>query len=128
MALWSGFVLADHRTSLYFAGDTGYCGGSVFRSIRAQFGEQTVALLPIGAYEPRWFMTPQHVNPAEAVRIMKEVGARQALGIHWGTFRLTNEARDAPRIALQAALGEQGIAEPCFQAAEPGGVYDLEGV
>jgi len=126
MALWSGFILKHGRTCLYFAGDTGYCDGSIFREIRARYGAQDFALLPIGAYEPRWFMGPQHVDPNEAVQIMKDVGARQALGIHWGTFRLTNEARDAPRTALRAALAEQGISQALFQAAEPGFVYDLE--
>ena len=67
MALWSGFILKHRETSLYFAGDTDYCGGSVFRAIRSRYGAQDFALLPIGAYEPRWFMTPQHVDPREAV-------------------------------------------------------------
>ena len=126
MALWSGFIVAHRQTSLYFAGDTGYCGGAIFRAIRERYGAPTFALLPIGAYEPRWFMAPQHVNPAEAVQIMKDVGAQRALGIHWGTFRLTNEARNAPKVALQAALKEQGISLTAFQAGEPGSVYDVE--
>ena len=126
MALWSGFILKQREVSLYFAGDTGYCGGSVFRDLRARYGDQRFALLPIGAYEPRWFMAPQHVNPAEAVQIMKDVGARRSLGIHWGTFRLTNESRDAPKAALSAALAEEGIPASSFQAMEPGDVHDLE--
>jgi L-ascorbate metabolism protein UlaG (beta-lactamase superfamily) len=126
MALWSGFLLAHGDTRVYFAGDTGYCGGSIFRGIRARYGDQSVALLPIGAYEPRWFMAPQHVNPAEALQIMEDVGARHALGIHWGTFRLTNEGRDAPKQALSEAVERKGLPQARFQAAEPGAVYDFE--
>ena len=126
MALWAGFVLAHGGTSLYFAGDTGYCSGSIFRDIRTRYGDQSVALLPIGAYEPRWFMAPQHVNPAEALKIMEDVGAAHALGIHWGTFRLTNEGRDAPKQALAEAVELMVISQARFQAAEPGAVYDFE--
>jgi L-ascorbate metabolism protein UlaG (beta-lactamase superfamily) len=123
MALWSGFYLFHPRGRLYFAGDTGYGGGTLFRNLRAAYGAPDMALLPIGAYEPRWFMAPQHVNPAEAVRIMTDIGARQAIGIHWGTFQLTNEAREAPVEALRAALEEQAIPENLFRAASPGDVF-----
>ena len=126
MALWSGFIIAHGGSSLYFAGDTGYCGGSIFRDIRARYGNQSVGLLPIGAYEPRWFMAFQHVNPAEAVQIMEDVGARHALGIHWGTFRLTNESRDAPKQALAEARAQRGLSRRQFEAAEPGRVYEFE--
>lgn len=126
MALWSGFIIKHQDTSLYFAGDTGYGEGTIFRDIRARYGAQRFALLPIGAYEPRGFMASQHCNPSEAVRIMAIVGAGRALGLHWGTFRLTNEAREAPKIALQEALAEQGIAGARFRAAEVGSTYNME--
>ena len=70
-------------------------------------------------------MASQHVNPAEAVRIARDVGAGRSLGIHWGTFQLTDEAREAPRIALAAALEEAGLPHDRFVAAEPGHVYDI---
>lgn len=125
MALWCGFFIQTARGSLWFAGDTAYGNGAIFREIRARHGAPDVALIPIGAYAPRWFMAPQHVDPAEAVRIFQDTGARQALGIHWGTFQLTDEAREEPREKLSEALRLAGIAAAGFVAAEPGQVFDF---
>jgi len=125
MALWAGHMIRTPAGSVWFAGDTGYGDGAIFRALKAVHGAPDVALIPIGAYEPRWFMAAQHVNPQEAVRIFRGVGARQALGIHWGTFQLTDEARDAPPAALAAALAADAIAADRFVAAEPGHVLDL---
>lgn len=123
MALWAGFWLDTPEQKLWFAGDTAYGDGTIFRDLHTRYGAPDVALIPIGAYEPRWFMSGQHVNPHEAVRIYKDIHATQALGVHWGTFQLTDEAIQAPKEALMAAL----LAEKCsldqFKAAEPGGVY-----
>ena len=91
--------------------------------MRERLGPPDVALIPIGAYAPRWFMAAQHVDPAEAVRIFTDVGAGRALGIHWGTFQLTDEAREAPVQELAAALNAARIAPHCFVAAEAGGVH-----
>jgi L-ascorbate metabolism protein UlaG (beta-lactamase superfamily) len=124
-ALWCGHYLRTPAGSIWFAGDTGYGDGAIFPAIRARLGVPDVALIPIGAYEPRWFMAPQHVAPLEAVRILDDVGAPSALGIHWGTFKLTDEGRDAPRLALAAALEAAGMPAERFVAAEPGGVYDF---
>ncbi|WP_371183858.1 MBL fold metallo-hydrolase [Xanthomonas sacchari] len=125
MALWSGFFIETARGSVWFAGDTGYGDGAIFREIRDRHGAPDVALIPIGAYAPRWFMAPQHIDPIEAVRIFRDTGARRALGIHWGTFQLTDEGREAPREALAAALHLAGIAAADFVAAEPGQAYDF---
>ena len=123
MALWAGFWLDTPEWKLWFAGDTAYGDGAIFRDLHTRYGGPDVALIPIGAYEPRWFMAGQHVNPQEAVRIYQDTHATQALGIHWGTFQLTDEAIHAPKDALEAAL----LAEKCslerFRTAEPGGVY-----
>jgi L-ascorbate metabolism protein UlaG (beta-lactamase superfamily) len=127
MALWAGHHLATPAGTIWFAGDTGYGDGRVFADIRARLPAPDVALIPIGAYEPRWFMAAQHVDPAEAVRIFRDVGAGQALGIHWGTFQLTDESREAPRLALATALSAAQIAPRRFLAAHPGGVYDFAG-
>ena len=125
MALWSGHWLDTPAGSVWFVGDTGYGDGAIFGQVHGRLGSPDVALIPIGAYEPRWFMAAQHVNPAEAVHIMRDVDARRALGIHWGTFQLTDEAREAPIQALAAALAEAGIAPDRFVAAQPGSVHDI---
>ncbi len=125
MALWAGHWLDTPAGAIWFAGDTAYGNGAIFRQIRERLGAPDVALIPIGAYAPRWFMAGQHVDPAEAVRIFGEVDAKRALGIHWGTFQLTDEARDAPRIALAEALSAASISPDRFIAAPPGGVFDF---
>lgn len=127
MALWCGFLIRAGAHRVWFAGDTGYGDGRIFRDFQTRYGPADVALIPIGAYEPRWFMADQHVNPAEAVAIFRDVGAERAIGMHWGTFRLTDESRDAPRLQLANALAENGIAPHRFVAAEAGDVFDLTG-
>lgn len=124
MALWGGHYLHTPAGSLWFVGDTGYGDGAIYKAVAERLGSPDAALIPIGAYEPRWFMAAQHVNPAEAVRIFDAVGARWAVGIHWGTFQLTDEPREAPRDALTAALAEARIAPDRFIAGAPGGVYE----
>lgn len=127
MALWSGHYTRTRAGTIWFAGDTGYGDGAIFPAIRERLGPPDVALIPIGAYEPRWFMRAQHVDPAEAVQVFRDVGARRALGIHWGTFQLTDEARDAPVVALRAAMQAAGIDADRFIAAEAGADYDFTG-
>jgi L-ascorbate metabolism protein UlaG (beta-lactamase superfamily) len=123
MALWGGFVIQSPAGLVYNAGDTALGDGRIFLDIAERFGPPDVAILPIGAYEPRWFMKNQHANPEEAVRIMMACRARQALGVHWGTFQLTNEARLAPKEALAAALRQHDISRDRFLALEPGQVW-----
>jgi L-ascorbate metabolism protein UlaG (beta-lactamase superfamily) len=123
MALWCGFVIQSPAGIVYNSGDTALGDGRIFADIATRFGAPDAAILPIGAYEPRWFMKNQHVNPDEAVRIMMACGAAQALGVHWGTFQLTNEPRLAPKEALVAALERHGIAPARFLAFEPGDVW-----
>ena len=126
MALWSGHFIDTPAGTVWFVGDTGYDDGTIFADVRQRLGAPRVALIPIGAYEPRWFMAAQHVDPAEAVRIFTDVGAAHALGIHWGTFQLTDEAREAPRRALATALTDAGIDPRRFGAASPGDVHDYD--
>ncbi|MDB5737619.1 MAG: hypothetical protein JWO65_1287 [Sphingomonas bacterium] len=124
MALWGGFMLKTPAGSAYFAGDTGYGDGAIFRQMCARYGAPDVALIPIGAYAPRWFMAAQHSDPEETVRIMLDLDARQAIGIHWGSFRLTDEPREEPAARLRESLKQAGIDEQQFSAAVPGDVFD----
>lgn len=126
MALWSGFWIETNDARIWFSGDTGYGDGSIFHELRAAYGAPDIALLPIGAYEPRWFMAPQHVAPEEAVQIFKDIGATQALGFHWGTFQLTDEPREEPVELLRHSLKAEGIPEARFRALAPGEVYLTE--
>jgi len=123
MALWAGFILRSKVAAIYFAGDTGYGDGAIFRDIRASLGAPDLAIIPIGAYAPRWFMAAQHCDPDEAVRIMLDLDARRAIGIHWGTFQLTDEPREEPVTLLAESLARRGIDPARFQAAVPGESY-----
>jgi L-ascorbate metabolism protein UlaG (beta-lactamase superfamily) len=100
--LWGGFMVRSGGRRVYFVGDSGY-DGALFTEIGRRCGRPDLALIPIGAYEPRWFMKDAHMNPAEAVRVHREVGARRSLAMHWGTFQLTDEGREEPLRALEAA-------------------------
>jgi L-ascorbate metabolism protein UlaG (beta-lactamase superfamily) len=124
MALWGGFILKTPAGQVYFAGDTGYGDGEIFRAMRHEHGPTDVALIPIGAYAPRWFMADQHTNPDEAVRIMRDLEASNAIGIHWGCFQLTDEPREEPITLLKQALSAHAINQDRFPAASPGDVFD----
>ena len=100
--LWCGWVLQSPNATYFYSGDTGYFGG--FREIGRRFGPIDVALLPIGAYEPRWFMAYQHMNPAEAYQAFLDLGSRFMIPIHWGTFDLSYEPLDRPTQDLASAI------------------------
>ena len=110
--LWGGFMLHTSDGPVFFAGDTGWAPH--FAEIKSRLGAPALALLPIGAYEPRWFMEPVHMNPDEAVRAHLALGARQSIGMHFGTFQLTNEDIDEPLAALAAARVACGIEPTVF--------------
>ena len=97
--LWCGYVVESAGRILYFAGDTGF--GSHFELIRERFGSPRLAMLPIGAYQPRWFMSPVHMAPDEAIRAHRILGARTSIAIHHGTFQLADEAIDTPPRVLR---------------------------
>lgn len=123
MALWASFVLETPAGRLYHIGDTGYHDGEAFRRHRATYGPFRLAMLPIGAYEPRWFMSDNHMNPDEAVQVLRDLDAQEALGHHWGTFKLTNEGIDKPPAALDTALQNAGVAPERFRPVLPGMVW-----
>ncbi len=105
-ALWGGFMMSPRvergAGRVLFAGDSG--AGSHWHEIRTRLGPPDVALLPIGAYEPRWFMGPVHMNPEDAVQAHLTLGAHRSVGMHFGTFQLTDEPIDAPLHALTASV------------------------
>lgn len=115
---WCGWVLRSPSRTIYFAGDTGYC--PVFREIGTRFGGVDLALIPIGAYRPRWLMQPIHVDPYEAVQIHLDVRSRQSVACHWGTFRLTDEPLHEPPGVLQKALADRGVPPDQFRALRIG--------
>lgn len=125
MALWGGFMVESRGTLVYFAGDTGYGSGRIFRAMRQRFGPPDLALLPIGAYDPRWFMAAQHTDPEEAIQIMRDLEARAAVGMHWGTFKLTDEPCEEPAQRLAAGLAARGIRASAFLALRPGATVDF---
>jgi len=92
--LWGGWVISGGGSTVYFAGDTGY--GDWFAQIGRHHPGIDIALMPVGAYEPRWFMRPMHVNPEDAVRACDDLGARRMATMHWGTFVLSAEPLLAP--------------------------------
>ncbi|WP_422018345.1 MBL fold metallo-hydrolase [Roseateles sp.] len=121
--LWGGFAVFAPDCQLFFAGDTAYSRD--FADIRERFAERQrphqgggfdLALIPIGAYEPRWFMRNQHVNVEEALKIHADLGAKRSLGVHWGTFELTDEALDEPPRQLARQRAAQGLGEDDFFA------------
>ncbi len=123
-ALWGGFVVDTAQGSLYFAGDTGW--GEHFAQIAARWPQGLrLALLPIGAYEPRWFMRVAHMNPEDAVRAWQTLRAEQALAIHFNTFQLTDERIDQPVCDLQAAITAAGLAAEKFWVLREGEGRDL---
>lgn len=124
-ALWASFVIETPHHKIYCVGDSAFADGKVFRQVGAKHKHIDLALLPIGAYEPRWMMSSSHMNPTESLQALELCGAKAALGHHWGTFQLTNEAVDAPRNDLGAALAAKGIARDRFTAMHPGQVFDL---
>lgn len=121
-ALWASFVVKGPRHTIYIVGDSGFGDGRTFKHVATRHPAIDLALLPIGAYEPRWFMRDQHMNPDDAVQAFQLSGARRAVGHHWGTFKLTSEAVDAPRTDLGIALAKYNVAVARFSALQPGQV------
>jgi len=102
-------VIETAGVVVYFAADSGY--SPYFAEIGRRFPRIDLALLPIGAYEPRWFMRQHHIDPSEAVQAHLDLNPRRSLGMHFGTFQLTDEAIDAPLLELREALAKAGVAD-----------------
>jgi L-ascorbate metabolism protein UlaG (beta-lactamase superfamily) len=120
MALWCSFLIEAGAHRIFHVGDTGYHDGSLYEVLGEDYGPFDLAVLPIGAYEPRWFMSDNHMNPEEAVKVMLALKAKAALGHHWGTFQLTDEGVERPPEALKAALQAADLPEERFLPMRPG--------
>lgn len=123
--LWGGFALTTPAGKLYFAGDSGYFEG--FRVIGERLGPFDLSFIPIGAYEPRWFMKPVHCDPAEAVRIHRDVRSRRSLAMHFGCFPLADDSYEQPMRDFLAARNAAGLddAEFALPAVGETRVYPL---
>ena len=122
--LWAGWVIKTDAFRFIFVGDTGYTPH--FKEIGEKLGPFDLAAIPIGAYEPRWFMARHHVNPAESVQIHKDIGSKKSVAIHWGTFILTDEPLDEPPKKLAAALQENQIPAEDFLVLKHGQTIILD--
>ena len=122
--LWASWVIMADDFRFYFGGDTGY--SPHFNETGGRFGPFDLAALPIGAYEPRWFMKDYHINPEEAVQAHIDLRSRKSVAMHWGTFMLTDEPLDEPPIMLKKAMLEKGIPENEFLVLQHGETVTLE--
>ena len=121
-SLWGGWFIKSNDYSLYHAGDTGYSND--FIETQKRLGSPKYAFLPIGAYDPEWFMAASHVNPEDSIRIMKDLGAEFSFGMHWGTFTLTAEDTLEPPQRLKEALNNDKLDN--FITLKPGEVVYLQ--
>jgi L-ascorbate metabolism protein UlaG (beta-lactamase superfamily) len=110
--LWSGWMVETKPARIFFAGDTGY--SPVFKEIADRLGPIQISIVPIGAYRPQWFMSPVHVDPPEAIKILKDTHSHMAIAGHWGTFNLSDEPLGEPPIYLRKAMKENSIHEGQF--------------
>ena len=124
--LWGGFMLESSGTRTFFAGDSGYAPH--FREVRDAFGPPDLALLPIGAYEPRWFMKSAHMNPEDAVRAHLDLEARSSIAMHFGCFhKLADEPIDEPVRKLAEAVDAVGVTRERFRVLEVGETMSSRG-
>ena len=125
-ALWAAFVIETPAGRIYHVAIQAMATAITFARRATATARSALAVLPIGAYEPRWFMGDQHMNPAESVKAFLDSGAELALGHHYGTFQLTDEPFDAPEQALVKARVEAGIEPERFRLLRAGQVWEIE--
>ena len=122
--LWAGWMIEIPDFRFFFAGDSGYCPH--FQQIGEKFGKIDLAAIPIGAYEPRWFMAKYHISPEESVKVHQDINAEKSVGIHWGTFILTDEPVDEPPQRLAEAVKKAGLDPEAFIVLKHGETLSLE--
>ncbi len=123
-SLWAGWEIKSIDFNFFFIGDTGY--SPVFKDIATKLGPIDLCAIPIGAYEPRWFMSAQHVSPKESLIIHQELKCKKSIGIHWGTFILTDEPLDEPPRKLKELQLSMGISERTFSVLQHGETLGLD--
>ncbi len=119
-ALWAAFVITSPGGAIYFVGDSGYGEGDNFRAAGRKHGPFRLAILPIGSYDPRWFMAYAHMNPAEAVRAFVDLGRPPTLPTHYGVFQLADTGYDTPLVDLRAAMTAAAVPEERIRPLHPG--------
>ncbi|QTN33824.1 MBL fold metallo-hydrolase [Akkermansiaceae bacterium] len=122
-AHWCGWRIDSPEGSLWHAGDSGYCAG--FRGIGETYGDVDFGMIPIGAYQPRHIMRPVHLNPDEAAEVFLDTRCRRAVGMHWGTFRLTDEPMGEPPLLLESALLAKRIPPESFLSGVVGKIIEI---
>lgn len=122
--LWCGFLLNFNGYKCYFVGDTGY--GPNFKQLGEQERQIDLALIPIGAYLPKWFMSPIHISPAEAVQVHKDINSKQSIAMHFGTFPLADDGMHTPQKELKKAISNKDMNEDEFIIPDEGGVYTFK--
>ena len=122
-SLWGSFMIDNGVKKIYFAGDTGY--GPHFKEIKMRLGIPDLALLPIGAYLPQWFMRFHHMNPEDAVLAHIDLESKQSVGIHFGTFQLADEGIDSPILDLQSAKEKLQLSGDKFKVLQQGESLDF---
>ena len=122
-SLWGGWFMQTDALALYHAGDTGYSND--FKTTYERLGAPDYSFIPIGAYDPRWFMKDSHVNPEEAVQIALDLKTSHSFGMHWGTFILTDEPVLEPPVRLERALIDRNLEADFFRSPKPGEILQL---
>jgi L-ascorbate metabolism protein UlaG (beta-lactamase superfamily) len=124
-ALWGGYVFETPSGKIYYSGDTGYDNGDNFKRVHAKHGDFRLALLPIGSYDPRWYLQYHHINPDEAVLAHKDLGEPLTIGVHYDTFQMGDEAYKQPLKELTAAREKYQIQPDQFRALKVGEVWEV---
>ena len=119
-SLWGSWFIKSGNRNIFHAGDTGY--SKDFKEIRNRLGKVDFAMIPIGAYDPEWFMSYSHVNPEEALNIARDLNATKSIGMHWGTFILTDEPVLEPREKLKKIVLETNVN---FYTVKPGDIIEM---
>ena len=119
-SLWGSWFIKSGNRNIFHAGDTGY--SKDFKEIRNRLGKVDFAMIPIGAYDPEWFMSYSHVNPEEALNIARDLNAKKSIGMHWGTFILTDEPVLEPREKLKKIVLETNVN---FYTVKPGDIIEM---